>query len=408
MTSFTTTRSASRSGQGQTAARTQAAGAIRTLGAGIATMALAGSLAGPAAAREFIPVAIQPDLRLESFTVTDMGQDYGGGYWKLRATLRNGPVNAPSTMKTYPGGGRLVFWRTTGGAWPQPPPSVLMSSPDQAILVGQKPIPKLVRGEAITLEKLYKGRAIFTARAEAEVVVDGPSGLPETPASNNSQTVNKLVSRQFDVSTGQLQQYLNSLIGQVQIHLNWSDASAKLPRFYDSHWNIADTIIDDVLPEGAAHWAMRDVNYQSATVSMGNEGRLMLTLHFETGGAELDGKQEPGPDNVVPDLNASPITATVGIPLQYNAQYQYFLCGAPQTTVQATMNTVWPAKPSVATDFRNKIKNAVTDMFNHSQVRQKIAYELNRQIKEQAVWDGRIVGVDYNASYIKLHLEVGH
>src|SRR5688572_13641092 len=116
-----TTDTAGREDRRSRAAGTQARRVMDALGVGVATVALVGSLAGPAAALDVTispnrpQFTLAPDLRLESFTVTDMGQDYnGGGYWKLKATLRNGPVNAPSIMRTYPGGGRLVFWRTTG------------------------------------------------------------------------------------------------------------------------------------------------------------------------------------------------------------------------------------------------------------------------------------------------------
>jgi hypothetical protein len=375
----------------------------RALVLGAAGAALVASLAGPAAARAIVIPTVPADLQMEKFEVTDVGN----GFWNLKATLRNGGSNPPFTMKTYPGGGKLRLKRGTGGMTPLAAPFLFASVPDPIQTLAERTIPSLKRGEATTLEVWSKGRAVFYAVAEpASIVPDSSNSLPEVNTANNSKVVNKLKAGQFNVSTSQLQQYLNSVAGQIQIHLNKSDAFAKLPGFYESHWNIADAIRDDVLPEGAAHWSMQDVNIQSAFVSMGAGGRLIVTLTFETGGAELNGHQEPGPDNVVPDLNASPVTATVQMPLQFNAQFQYLFCGQPQVTVEADLATPWPAQPWVATDFRSKVKNAVTDLFNYTQVSQKIAYEINRQIKQQAVPNGRIVSADYNASYIKLHTEV--
>src|SRR5688572_4341703 len=65
-----------------------------------------------------IPPVKMPDLRVETFEVTQIGADS----WKLRAVVRNGPSPASTQVAAYPGGGSLVLGRSTGGTTVVEPP----------------------------------------------------------------------------------------------------------------------------------------------------------------------------------------------------------------------------------------------------------------------------------------------
>jgi hypothetical protein len=379
----------------------------RALGAGCAIAALAGSLAGPAAGQfRVVPTQpanmtyfIAPDLQMEKFEVTDVGN----GFWNLKATLRNGGSNPSPLMRTYPGGGKMRLKRATGGTTPYPAPFLFAAAPDPEVVLAERTLPPLARGQATTLEVWTKGRAIFSAVVD---LAPGQNSLPEANPANNNKTVNKLISRQFNISTGQLEQYLGTLMGQFQIRLSKTDSFAKLPGFYESHWNLADVVMAVPQLNTNARWAVSDVKYHTAVISMGAQGRLALTLYFETLFDEVVGIAEGGPIGAVPHLNAGFVKAGVIIPLEYIPHLQYFACRAPQVSAESNLQILAPATDWVKKDFENKIKNAVFDLFSDEKVKQKISYELNRQIKQHGVPGGRIMSVDVNASYFKLHTEV--
>src|SRR5262245_13291189 len=100
----------------------------RGMAAGFAGLLVAGSFSAPASALPRDPIDIdptdiivrppppppppptpQPDLRVEQLEV----QDIGGGNWKLRAVLRNGPGGTDPTGAPYPGGGMLEIRKTS-------------------------------------------------------------------------------------------------------------------------------------------------------------------------------------------------------------------------------------------------------------------------------------------------------
>jgi hypothetical protein len=397
MNAFATVNSAARGVPGREhGKRTQGVWAALALGA-----ALAGPPLGGAWARPVVTPSVPPDLQIEKFEV----KAPVNGFWHLKATLRNGGNNPHLLMRTYPGGGKLRLKQSTGGTTPNPAPFQMPTYPDSPKLLAEKTIPALARGQAITLEVLTKKRALFIAVAEPAGGGPNPSILPEVNKENNILRVNALLTKHFMISAPELQQFLGDLTGQFQIHLNSNDSFVRLPGFYESHWNIADAIAEVPRLETRAHWAMTDVNYRNAGISLGNEGRLMLTLHFETNNAEIDGFPELGANGAVPDLNASFVMATVEMLLQYDAATQYFFCRGPSVAVGSSLDVLAPAADWVKTDFENKVKNAVFDLFSDEKVKQKISYELNRQIKQYFVPEGRIIDVQYKPGTIKLLTE---
>jgi hypothetical protein len=377
----------------------------RSLTAGVAGALLAGSLTAPAEAAIIkIPVKPKPpvpkieviqfpsDLQVASLEATQLTGGVLSGAWRIKATLKN-------TVKAFPGGGKLVIRRTTGGMIPVEPPYLFGPSvEDQGTILAEKPIPAMAVGQTLTLETISTKRAIFVAQVVSPIgdPDDNQLEFPEGPKTNNSQSVNKLVPKQFWLDTGFVQTQLDALTSQIKLRLDKTDSYAKLGTYYESHWKTAD--VNSPL-SGAADLAVRDINAES-TLEIAGTNMLVLLMKFDTAGVELD--------SPLVKLNASPVEVAVRMPLSYNAASQFVYCAdQPQIDVSAKIVGLPAQWGSVQVDFDNRIANAVRDVFSHEKVQQRLEFELNRQIREKMLKNnGRITNVDM-LGWMKIHAEVG-
>jgi hypothetical protein len=374
----------------------------RVLGAGAAAAALAVSLVTPAAAGPN-PPKVAPNLVLESISATP---GFGRGVWNVQATLRNKVTN-------YPGGGELAIWRTSGGTILTSPPigEGFPAVDDQGKLLTSKPIPAMAVGDTLTISTTTTGRAIFVAEARSiPHELDSPgsgSPLAENSPSDNSKSVNILLSKQIDIAYDQLTQLIGGTLSQFQLHLNSSGAYAKLPGLYESHWNIADAT--QKIGALEYHWSVNDVNLTKTDPAM-YYNTLVLTHRFETTASELKATTRIKLTTTTTvngkDLNASPIEVRDELPVQYNGQFQMFFLGAPKVTAHASLGLAATYK-WLQSDFDAKLANPVRDMFGYDKVNEKLQYELNHAIRQQLLKGGRIVGVSFQPGAIRLNAEVG-
>jgi hypothetical protein len=337
-------------------------------------------------------IQIPSDLRVESLEAAQLTRGVLAGSWQIKATLKN-------TVKAFPGGGKLVIRRTTGGMVPVEPPYLFGPSvEDQGTVLAEKPIPAMAVGQTLTLETISTKRAIFTAQIVSPIgdPDDDQPEFPEGPKTNNSQSVNKLTPKQFWLDTGFLETNLAGLTSQLKLRLDKTDSYARLGSDYESHWTIGD--VPSPLG-GVSSFAVRDINAESTLEIAGNNS-LVLLLKFDTAGVELD--------SPFVKLNANPVEVSVRLPLSYSAAAQFLYCAdQPQIEVNAQLAGLPAQWGSVQTDFNNKIANAVRDVFSHDKVQQRLEFELNRQIREKMLKNnGRITGVVMQGS-MKIHAEVG-
>jgi hypothetical protein len=398
---------------------------------------LSGSLAGPArAARAVQPITTRPvtttpiqpvatdpaiakpvtglnpvilfkfaDLRLESFDITPMG----GNNWKLKATLRNGSPNPTDNRQTYPGGGWLIIGRTSGGTIVSAPPAEPFAAvPDNGQQLKKVAIPALANGQAITVEVTTHGRAIFSAAAVPDPpVIDGPTfTLPEIDKTNNSKTVNKLIPLNLSINSALLQTFLGPVIDDFQIHLHKTDSYIKLPGFYNATFNIPQAKMGLPWPLGDAYWYVNNINLSSASIGIADKS-LALTLQFETGGDEIVGWVDGGPDWLAPNVNASPLNVSVKLPLTYNSAAQFFYYNNPQVSVNASWSLNGPLPDSLLPDINGQIANGIKSMLNDNMVQAQIEYELNKQIRLQLLKGGRILSASVQPTQVNLSCEVG-
>jgi hypothetical protein len=374
---------------------------------------LVAACAGPAAADYKIAprgpiitqpiVKLKPDLKLEALSVTPQGTG-----WLITATLKN-------TLGEYPGGGQFLLTRSSGGtSVPEPsanPNDPWLIFPDQGTKLASKPIPKMSVGQTLSLSALSAKRGIF--RAEAASI--GPSGpdmddgspVDDANSSNNSMQVNKLIPKTSNLDVGWVGAYLDVLTSSIRIKLDRYDAYTQIVGFpYESHFAAPEVL--KYLGNGVTgHWRVSSVNYQSGVKGVA-DNRLNLGLTFEKNGAELSGYATgPGaPEAEVESYDADPIQVSVSLPLTYQAGIQLIGLGAPVVSVNAPLKSLPGSMAFLQTDFNNKLRNAVQDMFANESAQRWMEYQLNKKVREQMLKGyGRITGVEFNG-YLSLHTEV--
>jgi hypothetical protein len=385
----------------------------RTFAAALVGAGLVAANAGPVAADYKIAprgpiitrpiVKLKPDLKLEALSVTPQGTG-----WLITATLKN-------TLGEYPGGGQFLLTRTSGGtSVPQPsadPNDPWLIFPDQRTKLASKPIPKMSVGQTLTLSALSTKRGIFRAEAASA----GPSGpdiddgspVDDASSSNNSMQVNKLVAKTSNLDVGWVGAYLDVLTNSLRIKLDRYDAYTQIVGFpYESHFAVPE-VMKSMGSGATGHWRVSNVSYQSGVKGVA-DNRLNLALTFEKNGAELSGYATgPGaPGAEVENYDADPIQVNVSLPLTYQTGIQFIGLGAPIVSVNAHVKSLPASMAFLQTDFSNKLRNAVQDMFENESVQRWMEYQLNRKVREQMLKGyGRITGVEFNG-YLSLHTEV--
>jgi hypothetical protein len=151
---------------------------------------------------------------------------------------------------------------------------------------------------------------------------------------------------------------------------------------------------------------VNDINLSSAGIGIADKS-LALTMQFETGGDEIVGWVDGGPDWLAPNVNASPLNVTVKLPLTYNSAAQFFFYSSAQVSVNAHWSLNGPLPDSLLPDINGKIADGIKSMLNDDMVHAQIEYELNKQIRLQLLKGGRILSASVQPTQVNLSCEVG-
>lgn len=347
----------------------------------------------------------KPDLFLESLAAKDLG----GGKFQITATLRNVACDT-----TYPGGGTLAIRRTSGGTIlnnPGDPNSLFLAAPDPGQLLASKPIPPLPYGQAVQLSAVTAGRAIFTASADSDVD-KGP--LPESNPSNNTRTLNLLISHQIVINDATIQTFLGSLLSGTKLRLDSLVSLVSIPGVLLKTWQIPVLFSFDIPPTPAdpfgatAHWYVNDINLNGIGLAIENGG-LSLSMSFETDGPEIHAVVDGLSLVSAPDLNADPLEVKFKMPLSYDPGLQLFSYHDPHVEV----NAHWTASgllgglvpDSLLKQINPKLQQLLEDKLNDPALQAPIAFQLNQKIRTLLLNGGRIVSATIKSNEVDMTIE---
>jgi hypothetical protein len=320
----------------------------------------------------------------------------GGGNWKLRAVLRNGPGGTDPNGAPYPGGGSLEIRKTSGATQVVEPPSPNYPAiPAPSQLLRSVPIPALAKGQTITTEVMSQGKAVFVA-------VANPVAGQDRSASNNRMEVSKLTPFSLTINGLLLKAFLAPVVDQFQLHLHKTGSFIELPGHFHKTFDVPRSTMNLPWPLGSAIWEVNDINLDSTTLGLADRA-LTASFNFETSGTEIVGWVDDGPDWMAPNVNASPLRVNVKLPLGYNSAAQCFFYFSPQVTVDANWN-LNNLPDFLLPDINKKISNALKATLSDVTIKQRLEFELNKQVHAQ-LKGGRIVSVGIDPEEVKINVE---
>lgn len=355
-----------------------------------------------------IPDFIKPDPNRFNIAAADLVlekldvENLGGDRFQLTATLRNGSTTGIG--QAYPGGGQLAIERTSGGTILTKPSDAFVALPDGGTTLALRPIPALEYGQAITLSATTQGRAIFSASAVPDAYrPDVPTKpLPEKNPNNNRKEISTLIPRKHTLTSRTLTNLTSGLLNKVQIRLDRDQSYVKIPGFGEESWSIPEKQYDAFLTK--VRYYVHDIN--STNVELGiNQRSLALSLDFETDGSEIVGV------GVAPDINAGSITALVKLPLSYDAATQYLSYGEPEVNVNVANPSfngpLGPLLDAFLPEINQSASQSIKKLFKEPKLKRQIEYQMNQQIRDLLVLQGRIVGVTIDSNEITFDVEAG-